>query len=104
MDEQIACTLTSADLAAQAGRWQRLRARAQVNQHVTHDGIRLEFDSSPDIEAELRELVAVESECCAWANWTVTRRDDKLVLEVQSGADGAAALQGMFVDALDTMA
>jgi hypothetical protein len=39
---------------------------------------------------------AAESECCSWANWTVDRRDEELVLGVGSGTEeGAAALHGM---------
>jgi len=38
----------------------------------------------------------VESECCAWADWTVRRNDGTLVLDVRSAGVGIATLHGMF--------
>jgi hypothetical protein len=90
----IACTLTSADQAAQAGRWERLLARAMTGQTETADGLRISF--RPDAEEELRALVAVESECCSWAAWTVRRNSGAIVLDVRAAAEGVAALRTMF--------
>ena len=39
----VACTLTPADLAAQAGRWQRLMARTMTERAETADGLRMSF-------------------------------------------------------------
>jgi hypothetical protein len=89
--------LTSADLTAQADRWRQLRSQAQLDQRVTEDGVRLEFTNTADHDAELRALVAVENECWAWANWSVSQPDGWLVLEVRSVADGGAALHAMFI-------
>ena len=50
----------------------------------------------PDAEDELRALVAVESECCAWAAWTVEPTAGAVVLDVRSAAEGIAALHAMF--------
>jgi hypothetical protein len=90
----VACTLTPAGLAAQAGRWQRLIAQAGTGRTETAAGLRLSF--RPDAEDELRALVAVETECCQWATWTVERTAETVVLDVSSSAEGAAALRGMF--------
>jgi len=40
---QIACTLSPAGLAAQAGRWKRLIARAMTECINTADGLRIFF-------------------------------------------------------------
>jgi hypothetical protein len=90
----VACTLTPIGLADQAGRWQRLIARAGTGRTETAAGLRLSF--RPDAEDELRGLVAVETECCQWATWRVERTAEAVVLDVSSSAEGAAALRGMF--------
>jgi hypothetical protein len=92
----VACTLTPADLAAQAGRWQRLMARAMTERAETADGLRMSFRREPGTEEELRRLVAVESECCAWADWTVEMSAGNLMLEVRSAGTGTATVHGMF--------
>jgi len=92
----VACTLTSADLAAQSQRWERLAARAMAGRTETADGLRMFFRPEPGAEEELRELVAVENECCRWADWTVEVDDAQLVLAVRAVGDGITALHGMF--------
>ncbi len=90
----IACTLGLADLAAQAGRWQWLMARTLTSRAETADGLRLTF--RPEAEDELRALVAVETECCAWAEWTVEPTAGAVVLDVRSAGVGVATLHTMF--------
>ena len=92
----VACTLTSAGLAAQAGRWERLIARALTEYAETADGLRMSFRPGPGVEEELRRLVAVESECCSWAAWAVETNAGATVLDVRSTGPGVAALHGMF--------
>lgn len=92
----VACTLTSADLAAQRGRWERLADRAMAERTETADGLRLVFRPEPGAEDELRALVAVENECCSWAGWAVEADDGQIVLAVHATGDGIAALHGMF--------
>jgi len=92
----VACTLTSAGLAAQAARWARLIARAMTGRTETADGLRLSFRPEPGTEDELRTLVAAENECCAWAAWTVDASARALAVDVRSSGDGIAALYSMF--------
>jgi hypothetical protein len=92
----IACTLTSADLAAQGGRWERLAARAMTGRTETVDGLRIVFRPEPGAEEELRALVEVENECCSWAEWTVEAEEGQIVLAVRATGEGVAALHRMF--------
>jgi hypothetical protein len=92
----VACTLTSAGLAAQAARWEGLMARAMTKRTETADGVRLAFRAEPGTEEELRALVTVETECCAWAAWAVETNAGPTVLDVRSTGPGIAALHGMF--------
>lgn len=62
----------------------------------TAGGIRVSFRNDSGVEASLRQLTAIESECCAWATWIVEKRDEELLLDVSSTSDeGITALHGM---------
>ncbi len=93
----IACTLSPVGLAAQGERWHRLMSRAMTERAETADGLRIWFRRGA--EDELRALVAVETECCPWATWTVERDAGTIVLDVRSTAEGVATLHGMFAPA-----
>jgi hypothetical protein len=92
----VACTLTSAGMAAQAGRWERLIAGAMTEFTQTPDGLRMSFRPEPGAEEELRRLVAMENGCCSWAAWTAETVTGALVLDVRSTGPGIATLHGMF--------
>jgi len=92
----VACTLTQAGLAAQAGRWERLAARAMTDRTQTEHGLRIRFRPGPGTEEELRALVAVENECCSWATWTVETSPGHVVLDVRAEGAGVTALHDMF--------
>jgi len=92
----VACALTSAGLAAQAGRWERLAARAMADRTETEHGLRIRFRPEPGTEEELRALVAVENECCSWATWTVETSPAHIVLDVRAAGAGVTVLHGMF--------
>jgi len=92
----VACSLTPADRTAQADHWARLIARALTERTETAEGLRLSFRSEPEVEEELRALVAVESECCPWAAWTVETIAGSTVLDVSSEVQGVAVFCSMF--------
>jgi hypothetical protein len=92
----IACDLTSGDLAAQRDRWHRLGERALAGREQTAGGLRIAFRAAEGVEAELRALAAVETECCAWADWRVETGPEQVVLDVRATGDGVTALHNMF--------
>jgi hypothetical protein len=96
METLIACTLTPANLATQGERWRRLGARALIQRVPTEHGLRIVFRAEPGVEDELQALVAIERECCAWADWTVEVGLDQVVLAVCSTGEGISTLHGMF--------
>ncbi len=95
----VACTLERRDLAGQAERWRRLRALAGRGRVRTGEGFRQAFRDDPTVEAELRALVAIENDCCAWARWDAHRGGGEIVLEVRSAGEGVATLHAMLADA-----
>jgi hypothetical protein len=92
----IACGLNGEDKGAHEQRWLRLGREAGLGRAETEDGLLLRFRDEPAVERELRAVVAVESECCAWARWEVRRADGELIMRVSSTPTGAVALHAMF--------
>jgi hypothetical protein len=93
----IACSLNATDLAARERRWAELLQTAGMARRATTDGVELRFRADQPVDDELRELVAGERECCAWARWELDRDDDALVLHAHATGHGAATLQSMFL-------
>jgi hypothetical protein len=92
-----ACTLGAGDRAQRAARWQALTARALRQASQTGRGLRLDFDAGPGVEDELRSLVALEAECCAFARWSVSTAGGQLTVEVSGDtAEAVAAAQALF--------
>jgi hypothetical protein len=96
LSELVACTLTDTDLKSQRERWLALGEIFGLGREETEDGLRISFRSHPGIREELDALVAVENECCAWADWSVERDDDVLVMAARSEGTGIETLHGMF--------
>jgi hypothetical protein len=92
----IACTLSTADLGTQSERWKQLAAAALIDRTETEHGLRIAFEASPGVDEELRALVLVENDCCAWAEWAVETTPEAATLDVRSTGEGIEALHGMF--------
>jgi hypothetical protein len=92
----IACDLGEEKAATQAERWLRLGREAGLGRAETAEGLEIRFHDEAVVERELRDLVSVESKCCAWARWEVRRANGELVMRVSSTPEGAAALHAMF--------
>ena len=87
----VACTLGPSDLADRRADWARLDVRAREEIPA---GLRLHY--AAEAEADLERLAALERGCCAWATWSVARRDDAVVLEVTAPADAVPAVRELF--------
>jgi hypothetical protein len=96
MRKPIACTLVATDLAAQRRRWQELAERTSIERVELPDGLRLVFAAEPGVLHVLEELVAVERECCAFADWTVASRDGTATLEITAEPEAVPVVHGMF--------
>ena len=94
----IACSLAQSDLADRRDRWLRLAEQASVVVLTTDSGLRMRFRQGPTVEAEIRQLAALERECCAFAEWSVHAHADQVVLDVTADSEeGIAAVQSMFL-------
>ena len=96
-DAPVACTLGASEHATQSARWKALYAGAGIERVQTEDGLRVSFRRDPAVERELRELVAVEVECCRWAAWRIETDPAAIVLDVGSRGEGIAVIHGWLV-------
>jgi len=96
-DPPVACTLGASALATQAERWKTLYAGAGIERVPTDNGLRVSFRRDPAVERELRELVAVEVECCRWADWKVETGSAAVALEVTSTGEGIKVIHGWWL-------
>lgn len=93
----VACTLALTELGTQVERWAKLYADAGTERVETDDGLRVSFRRSSAVEHELRDLVTVEVECCAWADWKIEDAAQNLTLSITSEADGVDVIRTWLV-------
>jgi len=96
MEKPIACTLVASDLTNQQRRWRELVGRTSFQRIEVPDGLRLVFGAGPGVAETLEELVAVERECCAFADWELARRDGEITLEISALGAAVPVVHGMF--------
>jgi hypothetical protein len=92
----VACTLTSESRAERRRVWQALADHALVERYNTEKGVSLTYSATTGVEDRLRELAALEADCCAFADWQVERQGGQVILEVTAPNDAVASLQAMF--------
>lgn len=90
----IACSLDASQLAERTERWHALAEHALISVDQTDAGVRQRYRGGAAIEAELRELVALEAECCPFLALTVRRADSELHLEVSGPPEAAEIVAG----------
>ena len=98
-DVPVACTLRPAALAGRRSAWRRLDDRALLERADAPVGVRAVYAALDGVDEELAGLVRLEADCCAFADWALSREGDSLVLEVTSSGTGAEAVRAMFAPA-----
>jgi len=96
-DAVVACSLDREELAERRARWGAVATRTLFERVPTERGVQLVFLRDTGVEDELCGLAELERKCCAFAEWTVTADDGRVVVHVDgSSDDGVAAVQAMF--------
>ena len=85
-DQAIACTLSDADLRDRQSAWLELR-RYVVGWEPVPGGLDLSFAPVRGLLPALRQLVAVEAECCAWMTFQITDPPGKVRLAIRAKGD-----------------
>ena len=95
-DLPIACTLTPDGMTARRGLIDELAADGLIDRTPTHAGLRVRLRDTPEIEQRTRELVAAESTCCAFLDFTLDREGGELVLDIAGPEDARPVIEMFF--------
>jgi hypothetical protein len=95
-DAPIACTLRSDQYQDRAAALSDLAARALTERAAIDGGRRLRLIDIPDLERELRGVLAAESSCCSFLSMDLRREEDALVLDITGSADAQSIIGELF--------
>lgn len=91
-DAPIACTLTAPELPGRMASARELGEQALVDLEVADRRALLRFDGH---RADVDELVAAESGCCAFFDFDVRQSGRKVELEIVTPEGGELVLRGL---------
>jgi hypothetical protein len=91
----IACKLSGDEFAERTARWRTLAEHGLITAEKTDRGAVQRYRWDEPVERELRELIALEAECCSFLDLRVERQADELVLEV-TGPPGSEEIVAAF--------
>jgi hypothetical protein len=97
-DLPIACSLDASEAAARIALIDALVVEGLLDRAPIASGLRLRFRDSPDIESRVRELIALESQCCAFLDLRLTRAGDLLVLDITGAPDSQPVIEQFFAE------
>ena len=89
----VACSLGPDSARDRLARWRALADRALRASARTEDGAWQLYAAEPSVERELRELVALEGECCPFLAFSLERSARGLELRVRGPAEAAPVLE-----------
>lgn len=95
-DAPIACTLTPDRYDARTAELAALAARALRTREQIAAGERLVFTDTPEMERELRTVIAAESRCCAFLTMDLIRTGDGLVVDITGPQDARRVIAELF--------
>ncbi len=92
----VACSLEPVEIDSRGRQWKELLAANLVDREVIPGGVRLRLQPSDDMGAKLSRLIELESNCCAWIEWSI--EEGRLVqVEATAGShEGASVLVEWF--------
>jgi len=95
-DKPIACTLNRVEMRTRSARLDALAADALLGREPIHGGLRHRFRDDAAVERQIRELASLESECCAFLTFAVSRAPHAVVLDVTGGPDAQPVIEQFF--------
>lgn len=98
MDKPIACTLSATELRGRGARLEALAADALLSREPIEGGLRHRFRGDDAVEREVRELAELESACCAFLTFRVSRQSGAVVLEVTGAPEAQPLIEQFFAD------
>lgn len=95
-DLPIACTLTPDGMTARLALIDALAADGLIDRAPTETGLRVRLRDTPQIEQRTRELIAAESRCCAFLDFTLAHHGGELVLHISGPPDARPVIEMFF--------
>ena len=95
----IACTLTPDGTTARLALIDALAADGVIDRTPTDGGLRVRLRDMPGIERRTRELIAAESRCCAFLDFTLDRHGGELLLHISGPPDARPVIDMFFAPA-----
>jgi hypothetical protein len=103
-DPPIACTLAPDRMRGRLAFIDALTADALLDQQPIAGGMRSRFLDAAGIEERVRELVELESRCCAFLRFAIGRDRDAIVLDITGSADAQPVIEQYFAGRLTSAA
>jgi len=95
-DPPIACTLTPDGMTARLALIDALAADGLIDRTPTQAGLHVRLRDTPQIARRTRELIAAESRCCAFLEFTLRRDGGELVLDISGPHDARPVIEMFF--------
>ncbi len=96
MTDEIACTLSPADMAARGEELREISRAALTGRTREASGVRLVYRPSETTEAALGDLVRRERECCPFLDFRLDAHSERLTLEITGPSDAQEVLDAIF--------
>ena len=80
--QPLACSLDGTELTARLDAWHQIAARASASR-VEQSRVVAVYPNEPELRDRLRELIALEAECCSFLRFDVEERPHAIVIELQ---------------------
>jgi hypothetical protein len=90
----IACTLSAAEQARRVASSKAVMTGSLLDSAITERGASMRFRI--DAEADLRRLIAAESECCPFLDFELRTEDGHLQLNVEGPAEARPVIVELF--------
>ena len=80
--QPLACSLDGTALTQRLDAWRQVVARA-TTRRVEDGRVVTSYPRDPELRDRLRELIALEGECCSFLQFDVEERPDAIVTELR---------------------
>ena len=88
----LVCSSDAASIIEQASQLRRLAGQALIEGRRTPTGARFRFRASPAVEAEVREFVRWEANCCPFLDFSVDADAGEIRIDVKAPSEAEAVL------------
>lgn len=89
----IACSLAGGAMADRFSQWRSLARRALAGRESHPEGAVLHYRALPGVERELRRLVALEADCCAFLAFSIEADGVRVRLTVTGPAEATPLIR-----------